>query len=580
MLVKQWKIKPGPDKDYQNNFSDLPDIIIQLLHHRGIKNLAEADEFFNPDYYQLHDPFLFKDIEKAVERILVALKNREKIMIHGDYDADGVTSSAIVYNTLRLLNANVEVFIPHRENDGYGLNKKNIEKFVQDKVKLLITVDCGVTNIEEIKTANHGGMDVIITDHHETPPELPPALAIINPKVEGETYPFKELSGVGMAYKLMSALLKRYKGDLSQLEEIGGVDGYLKWLLDLVAIGLVADVVPLIGENRTLVKYGLLVLSKTQRIGLKKLAEFGSINMNQPNSYMIGYQIAPRINAAGRLSHAQEAFELLTTEDLNEATRLAFELNQFNAQRKQITDQAVALARQQVEEQKNNQILFVYDEAWLSGVIGLIAGKICEETYKPTMAMTKVSEQILGSGRSLEYFNITESLYVNENLLARFGGHHQACGFTIAKYQDLDDFKTNLLDFAKEKIQDVDVTPVLEVDAQITLEQVTLDLAKKLEKFQPFGQANPKPYFWLNNLQITAMDVIGETKKHLRIMVKHPAKPSVKKLLGFNLADTWGQILQIGDIIEVIVELGVNIWQGMESVEMKIIDLRQNNFEQ
>lgn len=574
-MIKKWVQKEAPSEEFKQNFSKIPPLVTTLLYNRGIKNQQEYEAFIKPDYATLYDPFLFDDMEKTVGRVLKAIARKEKIIVHGDYDADGVTSSALVYNALKLMGATVDAFIPHREDDGYGLNIKNIERFVEEKYQVLITVDCGITNVKEVTFARDNGMDVIITDHHNIPEIVPPAFAILNPKMPEESYPFKYLSGVGIAYKFISALLQRYEGDDVVFEEWGGREGYLKWILDIVAIGLVADIMPLIDENRTLVTYGLLVLKKTHRLGLRKLAQVAGIDMEQADSFTIGFQIAPRINAAGRLAHGKEAFQLLTTEDPDEATSLAMGLQDINKERRTLTDKALKQAREQALVQAKNDMIFVYAADWNPGIVGLIAGRICEEYYKPTMAMTRIHDTVVGSGRSVGEFNVTDSLYAAEDVLLRFGGHQQACGFTIKHYDQLSSFKELLLADAKKKMVDIDLTPFVEVDTMLTLSEATLATAKILEQFQPYGEKNPKPKFWLRKMMITALDYMGDGEKHLRIMVRHQNSPVVKKLVGFNIGQSWGKLLAVGDVIDVIVELGVNVWRGVESVQLQIIDLRK-----
>ncbi|MFA6537594.1 MAG: DHH family phosphoesterase, partial [Patescibacteria group bacterium] len=320
--MKNWRLRPNlPDEhDLATVFSCL---IAQLLYNRKIEKATEADIFFNPSFDKLHDPFLFNDMRKSCERIWTAILKKEKILIHGDYDADGVTSSAILAKTLKIFGADFSVFIPHRELDGYGLNLRNIENFIFSGTKLVITVDCGITNVDEVQKLKEHGVETVITDHHEPPEILPEALAIIDPKVVGENYPCKFLSGAGVAYKLAVALLRSAPAEMYEMSfvEYGGMVGFEKWLLDIVAIGTVADMVPLLEENRILTKWGLLVLSKTRNLGLQKLLE--KVSVSKFDTFTIGFQLAPRLNAAGRMKHAEAAYRLLITEDIDEATALA-----------------------------------------------------------------------------------------------------------------------------------------------------------------------------------------------------------------------------------------------------------------
>jgi single-stranded-DNA-specific exonuclease len=553
----------------------LDPLLLKLLYNRGLKDQLAIVDFLNPSYDKLHDPFLFRQMETAVARILQAVNNKEKIVIHGDYDVDGVTSSSTLYKTLKIIGADVVVFIPHREDDGYGINAKNIEKFIADGCKLLITVDCGITNVAEVALANAGGLEVIVTDHHEPLPELPAALAIINPKVEGEIYPFKFLCGAGVAYKVALAILRRLEIESPEFEHWGGVAGYEKWLLDLVAIGTVADIMPLIGENRLLVKYGLKVLSRTRRPGLQKLIELIGLDLNRIDSTSIGFQIAPRLNAAGRLNHANLSFNLLITDSAEKAVTLAAELNETNQGRQKITEKAVASAREQIVLQTEKKMFFVYNEAWHPGIIGLIAGRLADEFYRPVMVMTKVGEHIVGSGRSIEKFNITAALFASDDLLARYGGHTQACGFTVARVEFLEEFKNRIVALAEENLTDHDLRPVLHIEAEISLTEMTLDLVRLLAQFEPFGEGNPKPKFLIKNLQITLLDFLGERKQHLKFIAKQGNSFVTQKFLGFNYGATWSKILHVGDRVDAVVELSLNVWNSHESVEAKILDLRR-----
>jgi single-stranded-DNA-specific exonuclease len=553
----------------------LPDLALKILYNRGLQTPSAVEDFLNPRYEKLHDAFLFNDMAKAVDRVLKAIGKKEKIMIYGDYDADGVTSSAILFKTLQIVGANVAVFIPHREDDGYGLNVKRIQEFIDNKVKLLITVDCGITNIKEIDFANENNIEVIVTDHHEALDDLPKAYAIIDPKVKDDKYPCRFLSGAGVAYKLAGAVLKTIELKSEVLSKWGGVDGFLKWLLDLVAIGTVADVVPLLDENRLLVKFGLKVLGQTRRPGLIKLAEVAGLDLKRADSYMIGYQISPRLNAAGRLNHAELSFRLLTTDDEVEAEKLAFELNKTNTDRQKLTEQAMVSAREQLAEQMEKQMLFVYNENIQAGIIGLVAGRLCEEFYRPIMVMTKVKEKIVGSGRSIEYFNIVETLFANGHLLSRFGGHAQACGFAMTEVGNLIEFQNNVLLLAENCLADMDLKPSLEVDADAGLPDLNLSLVKTLNAFEPFGEGNEKPKFLLKNLQVTALDYLGDSGKHLKLMVKGETSPLVSKLLAFFFKDKFPSDINVGDRIDAVVEAGLNVWNGYENVECKVVDMRK-----
>jgi single-stranded-DNA-specific exonuclease len=576
-MNKEWQVRDKAPQDFFDQFSDMHPLLIQLLYNRGLQNQSNLDIFFKPDYEKLHDPFLFADMKKAVERVWQAISKNEKIIVHGDYDADGVTSAATIFRTLRCLGANVEVFIPHRELDGYGINPNTAQKFVEQGCDLLITVDCGITNGDEVEKLNQAGVDTVITDHHEPPEVLPKAVAILDPKVEGCGYPFAGLSGAAVAYKLVQGLLtdetrvQRHAGNC--FLEYGGTAGYLKWILDVVAIGVVADVMPLVDENRILVKWGLIVLQKTRNVGLQKLLEFINTK-NKIDTYTIGFQLAPRLNAAGRMNHAIVAFNLLVEDDPAKAGELANELHQNNLARQKITEKAVSEAREQfLTEQKNAFMLFAFSENWEPGIIGLIAGRLSDEFYRPVLAMTTTGEVIVGSGRSVEGFNITQGLNVAKDLLARFGGHSQACGFTIAKKESLSEFQQQMGEHAKMELANRELIPGIDIDAEINYSELSWELLGEIERFEPFGEGNRKPIFVVKNIQIVALDRLGSDGQHLRFLVRQDT-PALFKMLLFGKAEKWIDKISVGDTIEAVCEVGKNEWNGKQEIEFKIVDLR------
>ena len=567
-MIKDWKLKPPVPAGFSASFPALHPLLAQLLYNRNITEQVALDNFMRPVFGKLHDPFLFKDMEKALTRCLKAIENKEKILIHGDYDADGVTSAAVLYKTLKFLGADVTVFIPHRENDGYGLNLKNVEIFIQQKINLLITVDCGITNVNEIKALHDGGVDVIVTDHHEPPQILPEAIALLDPKVPDSGYPFRDLAGAGVAYKFSQALLSRSA-------RAGEAEPFLKWLLDIVAIGTIADVAPLIGENRILAKWGLVVLEKTRNLGLQKLLLTST--MKKIDGYTVGFYIAPRLNAAGRMKHATASFRLLVTDDEMEAERLAAELNENNADRQKVTEISFNLARDRfLSFSEENKFLFFYDKTLLPGIIGLVAGKLCEEYYRPVIVMTESAGKIVGSGRSVEGFNITAGITEVSAYLARFGGHSQACGFTLAESDLLDIFQNEFLEKNHPHLACLNFTPYLEIDAEVRFSEMKIELMEQLCQFEPHGEANEKPLFLMRGITVAAVDAIGSESTHLRLLAKHDS-PKLFKMLWFRKATEWLNRIAPGDTIDAVVELGINEWNGNREVEVKIVDLKTLN---
>ncbi|MBD3311510.1 MAG: single-stranded-DNA-specific exonuclease RecJ [Candidatus Magasanikbacteria bacterium] len=587
-MDKIWKVLPDPPEEFYKQFPELPKVVAQLLYHRNIKTQKKIDEFLNPDYSQdVHDPYLFKDMKKAVDRILKAVKKQEKITIHGDYDADGVSASVILESTLNSLGLeNVEVFLPHRETDGYGLNENTINILSKNGTNLLITCDCGISNKQEIELAIKKGMDVIITDHHDVPEEIPPAHAIIHPKIKDEKYPDKNLAGGAVAFKLAQGLLQKHGQTNSKLANGEEHEAFEKWLLDMVALASVADMVPLVGESRTLTKYGLIVLNKTKRLGLQKLLlEARLLNEDGSKKYeldadKIAFQIAPRINAAGRMNHANVAYKLLMTEKGTDAIDLAYELDQNNKERQKLTDLLVKEAIKQIEKnQKNNPILFVTGHGWSTGIVGLIASKIKEMYYKPTLVMAVNDGEITGSGRSIEGFNLIEAMQEMPDFFKKFGGHPMACGFTLK--EDPDSFRQALINKYNEKCKGKTLLPILSIDTEINLDDVNWDLYDVLDKFKPFGKDNEKPKYLARGLTITSFEPVGKDGKHMRIMVKHNSA-KVRKTIGWRLCDdnsdgpNWCKELKAGDKIDMVFEIDVNEWNGNRELQLTIVDIKKS----
>jgi single-stranded-DNA-specific exonuclease len=425
----------------------------------------------------------------AVDRIFSALEKHEKITIHGDYDADGVSATVIAFSTLKTLGADVDVYIPHRVSEGYGLNKNTVSELSKNGTKLIITVDCGISSQPEIELAKQKGIDVIVTDHHEQPPHLPDAYAIVNPHIDGETYPYHDLSGSGVSFKLASALVSEASKRSEHKEKIS--DGYEKWLLDLVAIGTIADCVPLLGENRTLVKYGLLVLKKTRRQGLLELSKSSRVNLPTIDTNGVSFSLVPRLNAAGRIGHANTAFDLLVTDQAAAGIGIAQSLEKTNQQRQRTTEKMVGESKSQIPSVDKQKILFAIGPKWSPGVVGLVAGRLMDEYSRPVLIMGESDGVVVGSGRSIPGFDITKALAESREYLDRFGGHAAACGFTLPK-ANLENFLSKMSSLA-EKISADQLVKSLFIDSALRLEQANWELVSMLEQFEPFGEGNKRP---------------------------------------------------------------------------------------
>ncbi len=558
----QWKIQDEADQDLFDRFPELPELTVQLLNNRGITDQESVDRFINPDYGQdQHDPFLFRDMEKAVKRIAEALNNKERIVVYGDYDADGVCASAVLYLTLKKLGADVDVYIPHRDTEGYGLNMKAVEFLHKEKTNLIITVDCGISNATEVAKAVELGVDVIVTDHHSQPPELPEAAcAVLNPKLDDETYPFKFLAGVGVAFKLSQALITRY--------ELG--EAFEKWLLDLVAISTVTDFVELIGENRVLLKYGLVVLQKNRRLGLRKLFEAMGVDAHTADSQTIGFKLGPHINAAGRVKHANMAFELVVEEDEFQAVAAAADLVKTNKERQAMSRRMSKEALEQAESQADEYVIVVESEDWPVGLVGLVAGKVASTFNRPTLVITKMGEEMVGSGRSIEHFNMIEALQSMDDLFTKYGGHPMACGFSLGSEEDLSELKKRIREQSRKKLEGKDLRKTLQIESVIDLHQTNWDLVETVDQFAPYGQANPELIFMSRGVTVKSFSCVGKTKSHLRMTVEDQGIS--RQCIGFSCAEFADKIVE-GAKIDLAYCVSVNEWNGSRSIQLVIKDI-------
>ncbi len=558
-MNRVWNIQKQTEKD----------LFTQLLANRGVKSDQEIADFLHPDYQQLRSPFEFKDMQKAVDRIWQAIQKKHKILIYSDYDADAVTANAVLYRMFEFFGIKPEVYIPDRFSEGYGLNVAAFEKFKEQGVEVVLTVDCGTNSVEEAKFCKANGIDLIITDHHEITGEIPDAFALINPKNPKEKYPYQQLVGVAVAFKVASAVISmRDKHDLPE--------GYEKWLLDLVAIGTVADCHSLIGENRILVKYGLQVLSKTKWPGLKILLDLAGTTGKPLDTYTLGFILAPRINAAGRIEHASSAFNLLVSNDPVEALQLAKDLDALNVRRQKITETVMSEAREQLSLIQDRKVLMISGTNWPKGVVGLVAGKLAEEYTKPVLVMERGEFESTGSARSVPSFNVVEALKYSKDVLVKFGGHAAAAGFTL-RTEHLDIFYKNLLDFADKNLDESALAKVTNIDAEMKPEDVSLETAEKLSLFEPFGVDNTKPKFMVANLTVVDCCGVGKDAKHLQLSVSAKlinGTEKVFKCIGFNFGKSIEQ-LSPGKKIDLAFELITDVWQGRKNLKLRIIDFRE-----
>lgn len=571
MKIANYIIKDQAPSEWLASLPNINEFLLQLLWQRNIRSEEEIEEFLYPDWHShIHDPYLFRHMAAAVSLIYSHIKNKSKIAVFGDYDADGVTAATILVSTLRKLGAEVEPYLPHREREGYGLNIDAINYLANKDCKLLITCDCGVANVEQVKHAKSLGLKVIITDHHEPQDTLPEAEAILHPNLPGETYPFKFLSGGGVAFKLVQGLVRNELCTWSASDK----EAWEKWLLDLVCISTVADMVKLKGESRSLTKYGLTVLGKTRNLGLRELFNVAGINQAKVDVYTVGFQIAPRINAAGRLDHANSAFALLMSSNLSEAQNLAKALNITNSERQRLTEDMYQQALTQLGEVSADKALIVaYEPTWPAGLVGLVAGKLSNFYNRPALVITENNGKLVGSGRNnVPAYNLQHNLDLCRELLVNYGGHKDAAGFTLEK-TNLDKFLKKINKISNSDLKNFDFTSTIPIDLELSLKQANWELVDNLSLLEPFGLDNPRPRFLTKDLFVLQMTPVGATGQHLKLILTNGE--ITHKFIMFQQGETSAN-LKIGDKIEVVYELGVTEWRDNKELEFKIINYKKS----
>ncbi len=566
-MAKRWKLKE-PKADNLPNLPEYPALILRLLALRGITDPEAIRDFLNPDYAKLYDPYLFRDMQKAVERIESAIANQETIAIYADYDADAVTACAVAYLALQKLGGKLIYYIPDRFSEGYGISVDGIKQLHAKGAKVVITVDCGINARAEAQVCQELGMDLIITDHHELIGELPEAFAVINPKNPHDNYPAQVLTGVGVAYKLVQALFSRNKK-----QETRNMEGWEKWLLDLVAIGTVADLQNLTGENRILVSFGLQVLPKTRWPGLRALIRVVGIEGQKFDTFTLGFILAPPINAAGRIRHADVAFQLLIAADEIQAEKLAAEVIELNRLRQMLTDQVLSEARALAETNLDKKIILVSGDEWPKGVVGLVAGKLMEEYNRPVLVVSVDPDGVAtGSARSTSEFNIVAALGHAREHLQRYGGHAQAAGLT-AHRDTLEALHQKLLEHA-ENLNLVLSDPVLYIDAEVAPADITWPNLEFIEKLAPFGTGNPKPKLLGFGLEVIDYRPVGNASQHLKLKVKYGEHQL--ESIAFNQGFLATR-LTVGSKFDAVFELTANEWNGNRTMQLKIIDIKLEN---
>lgn len=553
--------------------SHLHPLLAQILFNRGITDPAEADAFLS-GRARFTDPFRMKGIPTAVSRIRAAIRAREPVVVYGDFDADGVTATALLVQTLRALGAEVRPYIPHRVDEGYGLHRDALDRLAAEGARLVITVDCGIRSAREVEHGNALGLDMIVTDHHSIQHDadghdlLPPALTVINPKQEGETYPFADFAGVGLAFKLAQALLLAEQREplLSRPPALQERD-----LLDLVALGTVADLAPLLGENRNLVQRGLEELNKPRRPGIQAMLEEARLTPGKVDATAIGFVLGPRINAAGRLASASLSYDLLTAADALTARALAERLGELNRDRQNRTQQLVDLAKARIGQAVANRYLYlVADRDFHPGIVGLVAGRLAEELYRPALVAEVTDYETHGSARSIPEFNVTAALDACRDLLIRHGGHAAAAGFAV-KNENLPALQARLEAIAEKELAHQDLMPSLAIDAEVSLADFDFAFVQQMAQLEPCGYANPQPVFVSLGLEVISARPVGAEGRHLKLQVRPPRSQAIWDAIAFGMGDWFSGLPRRIDLAYAI---EINEFNGRRTLQLNVKDIR------
>ena len=562
----RWKIEKQNEEAVNNLVSSLniSPLVARLLLNRGLDTVEAAKKFLDAEHEEVYDPFLLDGMSKAVDRIEEAIAKNEKILIYGDYDADGVSSTSVMIYTLREKKANFDYYIPNRFTEGYGPNEKALRWAKEQGYELIVTVDTGISAVHEAEVAKEIGLDLIVTDHHEAPPVLPNAYCIINPKKPNCPYPFKGLAGVGVAFKVSHALLGRVPVEL----------------LDIVTIGTISDLVPLVSENRLFVKKGLKVLHQSKKPGILAIKKVCSIDSQLINEEHVGFAIGPRINAAGRLESADPAVELLTTDNVEEAFEIASYINELNKNRQELVNDMALEAINEVESlypPEQNDVLIVAKEGWNAGVIGIVASRLVERFYRPTIVMSIDKEKGIakGSARSIEGFDMFKNLSFSRDILPHFGGHPMAAGLTMG-IDDIDLLRSRLNKQAKETLTAEDFIPIQKIDIVTDLKEISLEVIEELDRLSPFGVGNPTPKVMINEVNIEQIRKIGSEENHIKISFEQHG--AVLDGIGFHLGHIYEEVTPLARL-SAVGKLSINEWNGHCKPQLIIEDVGINHWQ-
>lgn len=567
MLKKRWTLKEPSERKAVLSLADslnISSILADLLIKRGVTNFYEAKDYFRPSIDAIHDPFLMDGMEKATRRVIEAVTSNQKICVYGDYDVDGTCSAAIMYMFLKELDANVEVYIPNRITEGYGISVTSVDILKERGTDLIISVDCGITAVEEVTHANKLGIDTIICDHHQPKDVLPPAFAILDPLKPNDEYPFNYLSGAGIAFKLARAIA----------DKIGRKELVLDYL-DLVALAAAADIVPLVDENRILVKEGIEKINNNPRPGIQALMKRARMTPGNLSAGQIVFTVAPRINAVGRMGDAYRAVELFVTKDYAEAERLAGVLEGENFERRKVDEvtfsHAIELAREDIEN--NDSLgLVLHDDNWHPGVIGIVASRLVEKFYRPTIMLTTIDGVAKGSARSIIGFNIYEALQQCKDLLVQFGGHKAAAGLEI-KIDKIDEFRKRFNEILRETLTAQDVKPEVIIDQKISLHDITPKFVRILNQFAPFGPGNMRPVFLAENVNVKSTPRIVGTN-HMVVSFSQNGTDRIYDSIGFNMGVFANQIEKDKNKVDIVFTIEKIVRDGRTYPQLRLKDLR------
>jgi single-stranded-DNA-specific exonuclease len=551
----RWNLLPPVPDNYLGNISGFSPLIVQLLYNRGISRPEEFQSFLTSDKSLTDNPFLLPDMHQAVARVYQALLSGENIAIYGDFDADGITATVTLVQGLSVLGGKAVPYIPHRQTEGHGLTITTLKKLYQQGISLVITVDCGVTDVPQVKKAKKMGLDVVITDHHNPLTETPDAIAIVDPKLAGSTYPFSQLAGVGVAFKLLQALYQ----SIGKEEQMGV-------MMDMVAIGTIADMSPLVGENRYLIKEGLKLMNAEPRLGIKELMNQTGIKAGSLDSEKISWIIAPCLNAAGRLADGLTGYNLLMTDSPQQARELAIWLAQKNEERQRLTAKTLDRAREQVTAQGLPPLLIASDKDYPIGIAGLVAGRLTEEFYRPAIVIQTGEKVSHASCRSIPEFNVISALNQFSNLFSRYGGHSQAAGFTLPT-KNLPKLTKELSQLTAEQLVGIELRPHRDIDAQVTLPDLGGDTYQTTQLLAPFGVGNPVPTFLSQRVEVLERRTMGNNGEHLRFKLRQGG--TVWDGVGFRLGS---YLPEISSAVDIVHNLEVDQWGGKEQLRLNILD--------